>query len=83
MIGLEQTLKDPLSSRQYVVAVGSSDEKVNVAVVVLTIPPGPPVIVMVGAIVSTDQLRVLLRPTLPLGSTARTVSVWLPWARLL
>ena len=52
------------------------------AEVLVTGPVGPDVIVVSGATVSTVNVRVAgVASAFPTRSTARTLKVWLPWAR--
>ena len=53
-------------------STGSSASKVKVASSTFTTPDGPPVMVTVGAVVSTVQDRVTGTLTLPYWSVART-----------
>ena len=53
---------------------GSSAAKVNVAVVVVTVPEGPPVIDVSGATTSTGGTTVDRRITRPLDPLARATS---------
>ena len=68
--GLAQLEKGARSRLHSVVTGDSSTVKVTVALVCATVPVGPPVIVTVGATVSTTSIR-SARPVLPAASVAR------------
>src|ERR671923_278204 len=77
--GEEHGSKLPESSWHSNVALGSSEEKVNVASVEVVVPEGPESIVVSGAAVSTVQVRVSgVWSVLPAASVARTENVCSP-----
>ena len=74
-----QALKDPVSNLQAKVAV-SVAVKLKVADVEATVPVGPDVIVVLGAVLSTAALVFAVRVVLFDGSTARAAMVTAPSA---
>jgi hypothetical protein len=74
----EQT-ENGASSSEHANVLDSEAAETKVAVVDSTVPDGPDVIVVSGAVVSTVQVRCAeLRSTFPARSRARTSNVYVP-----
>ena len=82
VVGLVHGVNTPVSSLHSNVEFASDEVKVKVAVLGLLLPEGPPVIVVLGADVSTVQLHEAGdASTFPVASVARTWKAWAPWPR--